>query len=191
MEYYKSNAIYDYINENKLPQFKFVVGNAWQLVYGDNNCNPLLSVFAAGVSLKEIDNLPSQDEIEAYKLLLSAGANANIPVIYVRFACDADQIDNVRVSDDTFVYSTLTMPELSELFKSFGLAVSNTRTGKYLNDRTSSAYHNWQRNSLGTALTVSDIDLWRLSNLGKPERVFELKRSYYDLKRWQPFPDDF
>lgn len=191
MEYYKSNAIYDYITENKIPQFKFVVGNAWQLVYRDNNCNPLLLIFAVGVSLKDIDNSPSHNEVEAYNLLLTAGAIANLPVRYVRFACDVNEIDAVRVSDNTFAYKSLTMPELSELFKSFGLPVSNTRTAKYLNDRTSSAYHNWQRSSLGTALTVSDIDLWRLSNTGKPEIVFELKRSYYDLKRWQPFPDDY
>jgi hypothetical protein len=191
MEYYRSNAIYDHIKEKKIPLFKFVVGNAWQLVYGDNNCNPLLLIFAVGVPLKDIDNLPSQDEVEAFNLLLTAGTIANLPVRYVRFACDVNEIDTVRVTDNTFAYSSLTMPELSELFKSFGLPVSNTRTAKYLNDRTSSAYHNWQRNSLGKALTVSDIDLWRISNSGKPEIVIELKRSYYDLKRWQPFTDDY
>ena len=83
------------------------------------------------------------------------------------------------------------MPELSKLFASIGLPVSNTHTAKYLNDRTSSAYHNWQRNSLGAALTVSDIDLWRVSETGDPEIVFELKRSYYDLSRWKPFTDDY
>lgn len=83
------------------------------------------------------------------------------------------------------------MPQLSEMFGSFGLPVSNTHTAKYLNDATSSAFHKWQRSSLGAALMVSDIDLWRLSDAGNPELVFELKRSYIDLSKWKPYPDDY
>jgi hypothetical protein len=191
MEYYKSNALYEYISAKNLPQFRFVVGNAWQLVYGDNSCRPLVLIFAVGVPVAQIDNPPTETERDAFNLLAIAAANAKLPVRYIRFACDVEEVETVRVSDGSFVYSTLSMPELSGLFDSFGLPVSNTKTAKYLNDRTSSAYHNWQRNSLGGALTVSDIDLWRLSESGLPEIVFELKRSYYDLSRWKPFIDDY
>ncbi|MCG7856695.1 hypothetical protein MD537_06945 [Flavihumibacter sediminis] len=191
MEYYKSNALYEYISARNLPQFRFVVGNAWQLVYGDNNCCPLVLILAVGVKIDQIDSPPIQAERDAFNLLAIAGANANLPVRYIRFACDVAEVENVRVSDATFTYSSLSMPELSSLFGSFRLPVSNTRTAKYLNDKTSSAYHKWQRSSLGAALTVSDIDLWRLSKTGKPEIVFELKRSYYDLGSWKPFTDDY
>lgn len=191
MEYYKSNALYEYISSKRLAQFKFVVGNAWQLVYGDNTCRALVLIFAVGVSNAEIENAPADAEREAFNLLSIAGEKAGLPVRYVRFACDVEEVETVRVSDSSFAYSSLTMPELSALFGSFGLPVSNTRTAKYLNDRTSSAYHNWQRSSLGAALTVSDIDLWRLNEDGVPEVVFELKRSYYDLPRWKPFTDDY
>lgn len=191
MIYYNSNAIYDYINEKKLQQFKFVVGNAWQLVYGDNNCNPKLLIFAVGVSYKEIDNPPQQQEIKSFQLLSILGDRSELPVKYIRFACDSDDVENVRVSDNSFIFSSMTMRQLSELFKSYGLPVSNTETTKYLNDKISSAYHKWQRNSLGFALTVSDIDLWRISNEGNPEILYELKRSYYDLDRWKPFTDDY
>lgn len=191
MEYYKSNAIYDHIVQKQLSQYKFVSGNAWQLVYGDNSCNPLLLILAAGVPYEEINNEPTAEERFAFSLLQFIADKAKLPIRYIRFASDVDEIENVRLSDSSFVYSVLSMPELSDLFASFGLPISNTRTAKYLNDRTSSAYHNWQRGSLGVALTVSDIDLWRINDLGEPEIVFELKRSYYELNRWQPFTDDY
>lgn len=191
MEYYSSNALYEYIAKKHLPQFRFVTGNAWQLVYGNNSCLPLVLVFAVGVPVAEIENPPSDEERAAFNLLSIAGERAMLPVKYIRFACDVYEIETVRVSDGSFAYSSLTMPALSELFRSFGLPISNTRTAKYLNDKTSSAYHKWQRSSLGAALTVSDIDLWRLSESGTPETVFELKRSIYDLGRWAPFKDDY
>ena len=191
MEYYKSNAIYEYLTSKKLPQFKFVVGNAWQLIYGDNSCHPVVLIFAVGVQHSHIDNPPSIEDQEAFSLLSLAGVNAKLPVRYIRFSSDVEEVETVRVSDGSFVYSALSMSELSQLFGSFGLPVSNTHTAKYLNDKTSSAYHKWQRTSLGAALTVSDIDLWHLSETGNPEIVFELKRSYIDLSNWQPFTDDY
>jgi len=191
LEYYKSNALYEYISSKQLPRFKFVVGNAWQLIYGDNSCRALVLIFAVGVPNSEIENLPSDAERDAFNLLIIAGNHAHLPVKYIRFACDVEEVETVRVSDHTFSYTTLSMVQLSQLFGSFGLPVSNTHTAKYLNDKTSSAYHKWQRTSLGAALTVSDIDLWRLSDAGLPEIIFELKRSYYDLSKWKPFTDDY
>ena len=191
MRYYKSNALYEYISSNNLQRFKFVVGDAWQLVYGDNSCNPLLLILASGVPNAELANLPTEQEKEAFNLLSIAATKANLPIRYIRFASDVAEVETVRVSDASFDYSTYTMRQLLEMFGSFGLPVSNTHTAKYLNDATSSAFHKWQRSSLGVALTVSDIDLWRLSDSGQPELVFELKRSYYDLPRWRPFTDDY
>lgn len=191
MEYYKSNALYEYINAKKLLQFRFVVGNAWQLVYGDNKCRPLVLIFAVGVPMAQIDNLPDQNERDAFNLLNIVAVKSSIPIRYVRFAYDLTEVEDVRVSDGSFTYSSLRMLELSSLFASFGLPVSDTKTAKYLNDKTSSAYHKWQRSSLGAALTVSDIDLWRLSRTGNPETVYELKRSYIELNKWKPYTDDY
>lgn len=191
MNYYKSNAIYEYLLTKNLPQFKFVVGNAWQLVYGDNQCDPLVLIFAVGVKSEELFNSLSTEENEAYNLLKMVGEKANLPVKQIRFASDVEEIEKILILDVNDNLSEINMVELSELYKSFGLPVSNTRTEKYLNDATSSAYHNWQRTSLGKDLTVSDIDLWRVNNNGVPEIIFELKRSFYDLKRWKPFTDDY
>jgi hypothetical protein len=191
MRYYKSNALYEYITEKKIKHLKFVIGDAWHLVYGDNTCTPLLLILASGVPHAQIENPPSALEVEAFKLLSLAGEKAKLPIRYIRFASDVAEVETVRVSNSSFEYSTLSMIQLSEMFGSFGLPVSNTKTAKYLNDATSSAFHNWQRSSLGAALTVADIDLWRLSDTGEPEIVFELKRSYYELPRWKPFTVDY
>ncbi|RZK12778.1 MAG: hypothetical protein EOO46_01885 [Flavobacterium sp.] len=191
MEYYKTNAIYEHIIAKKLSQYRFVAGNAWQLVYGDNACNPLLLVFAVGVTGSTLEAPPADSEMEALHLIGHVAERANLPFRYIRFATDVNEIEHVVVSDRDLSYSRLTMPELSKMFGSFNLPVSNTHTAKYLNDQISSAYHKWQRSSLGAALTVSDIDLWRVAENGTPEIVFELKRSYYDLPKWRPFPDDY
>jgi hypothetical protein len=191
MRYYKSNALYEHILASNLTQFKFVVGDAWQLVYGNNTCQPLLLILAVGVPLVAIENAPSAQEREAFNLLSIAATNANLPIRYIRFPSDVEEVESVRVSDQSFTYTTYSMLRLQELFGTFGLPVSNTRTAKYLNDANSSAFHKWQRSSLGAALTVSDIDLWLLDADGNPEIVFELKRSIYELSKWQPFTDDY
>ncbi|MCW3468030.1 hypothetical protein [Chitinophaga nivalis] len=191
MTYYNGNALYDYLSAGQLPQFRFVTGNAWQLVYGDHNCHPLALIFAAGVPAQQLDSPPASQEKADYALLQTVGDRAGLPVRYIRFACDIAQVETVKVSDHSFVYETRTMPQLSALFGAWGLPVSGTPTAKYLNDQTSSAYHNWQRSSLGGNLTVSDIDLWKLDTTGQPRVIFELKRSYYELERWQPFTDDY
>lgn len=191
MKYYNSNAIYEYIKANRLNHLQYVAGDAWQLVYGDSLCNPLLLVFAVAIPFGEIDKAPSEKERIGFNLLLKAAAKANLPARYIRFASDTTAVESVRVSDESITFTSLTMFELSALFGSFGLPVSNTQTVKYLNDASSSAYHHWQRLSLGASLTVSDIDLWKLSPDREPDTIFELKRSYYDLQKWKPFLDDY
>lgn len=63
---------------------------------------------------------------------------------------------------------------------------------KYLNDKTSSAYHKWQRNTLGNKIIVSDLDLIRVNYKTKiPNEFIELKRSTADLNKWNPYSDDF
>ncbi len=193
MRYYKSNAVYEAINTQKqqFARLKFVVGDAWQLVYGDNNCIPLVLVYASGVQENILNEPLTSEEKEGFSLLNILGSRANLPVLFVRFNATASAIEEVKFSDASFNFRTVTMSELSQIFQGFGLPVSNTKTAKYLNDATSSAYHNWQRGSLGQALTVSDIDLWKVDSEGNPLKFYELKRSFIALDRWAPYVDDY
>lgn len=188
--YYSSNALYDYLQRNPKTNFKFVVGNMWQLVYGDNNCTPKALVLAVGVNKADYERTLSSSEQEAFNQLQYLSLKCNIPLLYVRFIADGE-IEGVKTINDKGDFANLSMRELTQKFNSLGLPTSNTPTAKYLNDRSSSAYHNWQRNSLGAALTVSDIDLWKLDANSNPSYFYELKRSYYALERWKPFPDDY
>lgn len=72
MRYYKSNALYEYITAKHLQRFKFVVGDAWQLVYGDNSCNPLLLILASGVPNAELENPPSAQEVGSIQSFINS-----------------------------------------------------------------------------------------------------------------------
>jgi hypothetical protein len=188
--YYSSNALYDYLQRNPTSNFKFVVGNMWQLVYGDNNCIPKSLVLAVGVHKSDYEMPLNKAEQDAYNQLHYISTKCKIPLFYVRFIADGE-ILGVKTISENGGFVNLSMQELTQKFESFGLPTSNRPTAKYLNDKSSSAYHSWQRNSLGSALTVSDIDLWKLDVNDVPSYFYELKRSFYSLERWKPFTDDY
>jgi hypothetical protein len=191
MNYYKGNAIYDHINANQLTNFKFCSGNLWQLVYGDNDCVPKLLALVIGADNNEYNAGYTAHQIEAFNLLNTLATGCNLPIKVIKFNTDVE-IENVKVADDVTNEPTeMTLAELRDVFSHNGLPVSNTSTAKYLNDRTSSAYHKWQRGHLGWALTVSDIDLWKLTPAGNVQRIYELKRSYIAIGNWTPYPDDY
>ena len=101
MDYYTNNALYEHINLNNLTQFSFVVGNSWQLVYGDNDCKPLVLIFAVGVPHVQLDNPPTEEDKNAFSLLKMLSNKTGLPLTYIRFASDVDSIEGVRVSDET------------------------------------------------------------------------------------------
>jgi hypothetical protein len=189
--YYTGNALYDFILEKGYKQFKFTTGNIWQLVYGDVHCNPKLLVLVSGVDKNQYVADFSENEKEALELLNIISSNSKIPLRIVRFLTDQTEVDEVITFKNGERPYTVTMKELKELFHQDGLPISDSSTGKYLNDATSSAYHNWQRSSLGRDLKVSDFDLWKIDENGMPIEVYELKRSFYSLDKWEPYPDDY
>ncbi|MBL7911664.1 MAG: hypothetical protein JNJ41_11460 [Bacteroidia bacterium] len=189
MDYYKSNALYEHLTNINNPKFTFCSGNIWQLVYGDSNSNPKLLVLLIGIKQSEIGGLfdPNQS---AYRNLKYVSDNSKIPLIVVQFINDVPEIENVYVLKDDHHFISISLIELTEIFKNNGLPIKASSTAKYLNDKSSSAYHNWQRNSLGYNITVTDIDLWEIQNL-IPQSVFELKRSYINMESWKPYTDDY
>ena len=192
MNYYRGNAIYNHIAQNELNNFKFVSGNMWQLVYGDKNCIPKVLVLVIG-STNHSYNAPfSVDEITAFNLLNKLSIKAKLPIGIIKFNSDENDIEKVKFHGSlTEPETEISMSELTEKFNSIGIPTSNTPTRKYLNDKISSAYHKWQRASLGSSITVSDIDLWKVNDNGDIETFYELKRSFYSIDRWKPFTDDY
>lgn len=178
MRFYKTNAIYDSLKGSNL--YSWVSGDAWILVYGDCNSVPKLIAFVNASSWR-VDN----DILEKVGIISRA---TSIPSIRIEFDDTSNEINEVKLYNGSS-FSTLSLDELKDLFRRHGVPVSAALCTKAVNDATSSAYHNWQRASLGN-ITVSDIDLIQLQD-GKISSIIELKRSKIDLLKWTPYRNDY
>ncbi|WP_414441824.1 hypothetical protein [Burkholderia sp. 22PA0106] len=183
MNYYKSNAVYKELEQSDNHPFVWVSGNAWMLVYANEWSVPRLMVLAHGASW--------EPEPMAMRVCSAIATSAGLPVIQVEFDDTADSIDDVRYANSLGGQATtISLVDLKAQFHAFGLPVTSGACGKSVNDSSSSAYHNWQRDNLG-AIKVTDIDLVRINSTGMPREIIELKRSYIPLNQWSPFSSDF
>lgn len=181
MPYYQTNAVYEGLRGIE-HDFLWVSGNAWTLIYGDSNATPRAVVLVVGLSWQESPNV--------LKLMKKISSVAGLPFFSVCFDDSSSEIETVNVTFNQDDLGEISLSELKHLFAKIGLPVKQGQARKYVNDATSSAYHNWQRDSLG-AIVVSDIDLFRKGGGGFPAEIIELKRSYYSLEKWRPFSDDY
>ena len=189
-QFYDGNAIYQFISSNKLSHFEFVVGNCWQLVYGNKDGDPMLLVFAFAYADDLDRNRINSEVTKGFERLNQLSQKTQLPLVFVGFDRNAQSIDSVYYAEDLAHIESISLKELASFFKSHGLSVKASSTSKYLNDKTSSAYHKWQRDQLGNNIVVSDIDLWIIKN-DAPNVILELKRSIIPLERWQPYKDDY
>lgn len=162
--------------------FRWVAGNAWTLIYGDNQSNPLVCALVAGKSWS------FQKEI--FSLVKRISDVSGLPMVHIEFDDRRPEIENVLASINGAEFKTFELADLRDLFASFGLPVKSGKVSKSINDASSSAYHNWQRQNLGN-ISVSDIDLFRKSVGSVRAELIELKRSYISLDNWKPFPADY
>lgn len=190
--YYTTNAMYEYLEDNETPGFLFAKENIWLLIYGTAASEPRFILVASAVSRQEMEELTLGEHEEdiinvASRLSEKSGLNA-----YVLRYCKNDaalkdiQLINLREE----VYVNTSIEQLYDLFEGNGLSPSGTGSAKSVNDKVSSAFHKWQRANLGKEICASDIDLLRMDG-EEPVCIYELKRSYYTLERWEPFSDDF
>lgn len=191
MTYYKGNALYEKIRAVGKTTYRTVPDSAWQLVYGNNMCIPKLLVYAIAINQDDYTKELRKEDKNAFDLFNYVAFKSGLPIIIIKFISDLPEIREVLYSQNNFSFRSVSLKELSDIYSSYGLPVCKTNTHKYLNDRSSSAYHNWQRESLGVDITVSDIDLMKINEKKEVLVIYELKRSYYDLARWEPFRDDY
>jgi len=152
------------------------------LVYGDQNTSPQALVLAFGSSWST-----QKDVVGVAKKIAQ---KSGIPLLFVKFNDAAQFIDKVGFGKLGQKPCELNLDQLKDEFRKLGLPVKSGACGKGVNDATSSAYHNWQRSSLGS-IKVTDIDLIRLNSEGEPIEVIELKRSFSPLNQWNPYPVDY
>lgn len=184
-DYYKSNAIYEKLSKID-NNFVWVSGNAWLLVYGnrkDLEAKTIMIVQGKSWSVKE----------SVIETIRNIGDKINIPVCRVVFDDTPNShIENIDfykgLDNEKEVYS---LTDLKNYLISTGLDIVAGKCDKYLNDKTSSAYHKWQRSTLGNRIIVSDLDLIRVNTENNPSEIIELKRSTMALNLWHPYKEDY
>jgi hypothetical protein len=182
MAYYASNAIYKKLASTRKKNFHWVSENAWILVYGDDEYTPRVIVLAF--------NNQWEKNSEIVKQACKIAENANLPMLQICFDSSKEIIDSVNVAEFDNKFISMKLSDLTSLFLHFGLPIQSGVTAKAINSAESSAYHNWQRNNLGKSIIVADIDLMKVKD-DETITVLELKRSFYDLESWTPYPADF
>lgn len=190
MKYYRSNAVYDRLANTPNPPFLWISGDAWFLVYGDGMGNPRLLAFVATQHYRYDKRL--------ILLAQSVSRLSHLPLVYIQFDGNAAAINEVRFAqyqvDVAAQFENVNVATLKDKFKQFGLPVQEGVCQKAINDKSSSAYHHWQRCALGRNMVVSDVDLIRFTeNNGMihATEIVELKRAYIALDKWSPYPDDY
>lgn len=183
--YYTTNAIYEELSKIQ-HNFLWASGNSWTLIYGNKiDIEPKIIAFVQGYSWPY------------NQLLIDAVANISdlvkIPILYIKFDDTAKSVQTVDIWDArSQKYNSIPLNELKKIFHLNGLNIADGSCDKYLNSEKSSAYHAWQRESLGNKIVVSDLDLIRIDPQNKIViEICELKRSFYSLSEWKPYSDDY
>ena len=179
--YYKTNAIVQRVAAESPPRLAWPNPSSWQLLYGTKDSTPVTLVLVRGDDA-------SHGPIEGY--VRQMAATAQLPIVDLTFDDDAAEVTSVRLRDAAGQYADTSLDELKARFAALGLPVTAGGPSKAVNRMTSSAYHDWQRQSLG-AITVSDLDLVRIGPGATVVEVVELKRSFISLDRWRPYRQDF
>lgn len=186
MQYYSSNDVYSRLGALSDSGFTWVSGNAWMLIYGDEQANAKTMVFVLGTSIRTGDPVELERARQSCRLLRHLAEERGLPFHIIEFDDEAAEIVSVVLDKES-----VSLERLKAIFEDTGLPVTRGSVGKAINSQKSSAYHQWQRDSLG-AITVSDIDLVRMdTSCSRPIEVVELKRSFKPVTQWKPYPQDF
>lgn len=178
--YYRTNAVLEALAAGPSGNLVWSTGNSWILVYAQPNGRPVALVFVRGEST-------TNDDVEGYARQLAE--RAHLQFLDISFDDTAATIESVQIRQASGNDVTTSLADLKLRFAELGLPVSTGTVSKAVNDKTSSAYHDWQRNNLG-AIRVTDLDLLRVINAEIVE-IVELKRSFSNLDQWQPYKVDY
>lgn len=187
-DYYKSNSVYEYLSrcDNK-ENFFWVSGNMWLILYGNQESEPkVLTV----VSEMDISKELCEGEIVAVKTAKKLVEGTNVMCNFIRFQ-PKKKIENVIYWEEgDSRLSNISSDNLKKRLEAYGLKINSLRAKKDINSKSSSPYHEWQRENMGAEIVASDIDLIRMTN-SEPIELIELKRSKIPIEKWQPYQEDY
>ncbi len=170
--YYRGNLLLDSLAT--YPFFFVPSAGTWIVVYADTNHNPslVLNVYEnEGI----FDNKPTKNncfkEIPVGELIIKSDSS---------FAIRWRNHNKFRVVNSDELYSE---------FHNKNLVLSRNYVGKPFNSKASSAYHIWQSRTKFVG-GITDVDLLRLDESGKPVEIIEIKRSRINPNSWKPYYQD-
>lgn len=188
MDYYVGNGIYDFLIECKeKDDFFWTSGNLWILTYGDSNYEPKVVTVASG---NQLNIKITESEMRTVNVAKQLVEGTDVGINFVRFDSNKS-ISQVRYWNPGMEkIPIISSDELKNRFLQYGLKMNEMRVHKSINDKSSSPYHDWQRENMGDAVIVADVDLIRYY-AEKPQEIIELKRSFIDIERWEPYKQDY
>lgn len=192
--YYNTNAIYEYLENNNVTGFLFAKGSLWLLLYGDKMCTPKMLIAASSANLEDYHNMTfSEHEKDIFNIGEQLANKAGLPFGIIRFCSDLKEIDFVQCLNwSTKKYKIVSIDKLREVFEKHGIHTKSNQTQKPVNDKPSSAFHNWQRDTLGDEIVATDLDLLRIDTNGNLIDIYELKRAETPpFDEWEPFKRDY
>lgn len=192
-KYYQTNAIYKYIIDNEISNYVFSGENIWMLLYGDSSYVPKLLLVVSATDEKSYNEKSfSVEEKRAMEIASRLARKAGIENKVMRYSWDDSVLKKVQYMDyQTERISEIDINQLKQLFVRCDLEIKTADVHKKINDRASSPYQEWQRDNLGNLISVIDLDLLKLNSDGDVITLYELKRSYIELEKWQPFVNDY
>ena len=190
MTYYRGTNLYDVLADRAPDRFVWVAGDAWCLIYGDAAAAPRLAVFVEAVPVASLSDTVTQARVKVRSAFFALADGAHLPKMHIRFPTDRD-LEAVVEGTGTGVANELSLEDLRGRFEAAGVPVRSGAVTKAINRQSSSSFHEWQRATLGSEITVSDVDLLRVDPEDRVAEVVEIKRSNIPLAQWSPFRDDY
>ena len=187
-EYYRGNAIYDLIESTH--NFRYTTENLWILVYGNRDCDPKVILLLSAYKNENYESktlTPKESEIMIYTEQISH--KSGVPFIYVRFNNDSEKLNEVKIMMNGR-FKSISLDEYVNVLIGFGIQKNSQSCKKPINSHASNLYHLWQVNC-GLDITTSDIDLMRVNSELEITEVYELKRSFISIEKWEPYSADF
>ena len=186
--YYEGNGIYDYLDRCENQKNFYRTGRTlWLLAYGNRDLEPVILTVA---SANPLDVPPTPAERAAVHASGQIADGSGLPVSFIRFDPGRPLRQAGYWERGMREIPVVSAAFLKDRFHRLGLEMNEMTAHKEINDKSSGAYHEWQRAHMGDAVTVADIDLlWYADK--KPAEIIELKRSYIELEQWQPYRQDY
>lgn len=120
-KYYQTNAMYEYIEKNKLPGYTLAKENIWLMVYGDPESIPRLLLVISAVPEERYENMDiTPRERGVMELAARFAGKTGLEYRVVRY-CRDWPLDKVQYMEYPFRHTVIGINALKQLFERNGV----------------------------------------------------------------------